>query len=143
MFYMIIDEDSSHLSHSEQLVLALSIVYTRKAKTANSLFTKYRSILQPQNRTSIEKIAACISLSEILRRNKSKVKLISLNSAKIIMSITSGKNSPLPVMLLESLFKNFEIAFGVSVDYSLSDHKIEKQQQNKIFLEEPILEDNR
>jgi hypothetical protein len=59
------------------------------------------------------------------------------------MSITSGKNSPLPVMLLESLFKNFEIAFGVSVDYSLSDHKIEKQQQNKIFLEEPILEDNR
>jgi exopolyphosphatase/guanosine-5'-triphosphate,3'-diphosphate pyrophosphatase len=139
MFYMIIDEDSSHLSHSEQLVLALSIVYTRKAKTANSLFTRYRSILQPQNKKSIEKIAACISFSEILGRNKSKVRLISFNAKKIVMMITPGKKSLLPIMLLENMLRNFEIAFGVSIDYYISDHMEKKQQQqiNK-HLEEPI-----
>jgi exopolyphosphatase/guanosine-5'-triphosphate,3'-diphosphate pyrophosphatase len=140
MFYMIIDEDSPHLSHSEQLVLALSIIYTRKAKTANSLFTRYRSILQTQNRKSIEKIAACISLSEILEKNKSKVKLISLNATKIVMMITPGKRNLLPIILLENTLKNFEIAFGISVDYYISDHKLKKQQQQQIdkLLEEPI-----
>jgi exopolyphosphatase / guanosine-5'-triphosphate,3'-diphosphate pyrophosphatase len=139
MFYMIIDEDSSHLSHSEQLVLALSIVYTRKAKTANSLFTRYRSILQPQNRKSIEKIAACINLSKILEKNKSKLKLISLNATKIVMMITPGKKNLLPIILLENMLKNFEIAFGVSIDYYISNLNVRKQQQqiNKL-LEEPI-----
>jgi exopolyphosphatase/guanosine-5'-triphosphate,3'-diphosphate pyrophosphatase len=138
MFYMIIDEDSSHLSHSEQLVLALSIIYTRKAKTANSLFTRYRSILQPQNKKSIEKIAVCISLSEILGRNKSKVKLISLNATKIVVMIIPGKKNLLPIMLLENMLKNFEIAFGVSIDYYISDHNVKKQQQINRFLEKPI-----
>jgi exopolyphosphatase / guanosine-5'-triphosphate,3'-diphosphate pyrophosphatase len=139
MFYMIIDEDSSHLSHSEQLVLALSIVYTRKAKTANSLFTRYRSILQPQNRKSIEKIAACINLSKILEKNKSKLKLISLNATKIVMMITPGKKNLLPIILLENMLKNFEIAFGVTIDYYISNLNVRKQQQqiNKL-LEEPI-----
>jgi exopolyphosphatase/guanosine-5'-triphosphate,3'-diphosphate pyrophosphatase len=135
MFYMIIDEDSSHLSHSEQLVLALSIIYTRKAKTANSLFTRYRSILQPQNKKSIEKIAVCISLSEILGRNKSKVKLVSLNATKIVVMIIPGKKNLLPIMLLENMLKNFEIAFGVSIDYYISDHNVKKQQQINQFLE--------
>jgi exopolyphosphatase/guanosine-5'-triphosphate,3'-diphosphate pyrophosphatase len=139
MFYMIIDEDSSHLSHSEQLVLALSIIYTRKAKTANSLFTRYRSILQPQNKKSIEKIAVCISLSEILGRNKSKVKLVSLNATKIVVMIIPGKKNLLPIMLLENMLKNFEIAFGVSIDYYISDHNVKKQQQQiNRFLEKPI-----
>jgi exopolyphosphatase/guanosine-5'-triphosphate,3'-diphosphate pyrophosphatase len=138
MFYMIIDEDSPHLSHSEQLVLALSIIYTRKAKTANSLFTRYRSILQTQNRKSIEKIAACISLSEILEKNKSKVKLISLNATKIVMMITPGKRNLLPIILLENTLKNFEIAFGISIDYYISDHNLKRQQQVDKLIEEPI-----
>ena len=58
LFYMIIDDDNKYLTHGEQLVLALSIVYTRKVKTANWLFERYKSILQPQNKQSIEKVAA-------------------------------------------------------------------------------------
>jgi exopolyphosphatase/guanosine-5'-triphosphate,3'-diphosphate pyrophosphatase len=138
MFYMIIDEDSSHLSHSEQLVLALSMIYTRKTKTANSLFSRYRSILQPQNRKSIEKIAACISLSEILGRNNSKIKLTAPSGTKILMSIIPGKENPLPVILLENTLKNFEIAFGVSIDYSISVLNLEKQQpQNHVYFTMP------
>ena len=48
LFYMIIDEDNAHLSHREQMILAISIVRTKKAKTANWLFARYRSIIQPR-----------------------------------------------------------------------------------------------
>jgi len=45
-------------------------------------------------------------------------------------------------MLLENTLKNFEIAFGMSVDYYISDHKLKKQQQQQQqidkLLEEPI-----
>jgi hypothetical protein len=39
------------------------------------------------------------------------------------------------------MLKNFEIAFGISVDYCISDHKLKKQQQQQQIdklLEEPI-----
>ena len=45
LFYMIIDEDNPHLSHREQVILAISIIRTKKAKTANWLFTRYSSIM--------------------------------------------------------------------------------------------------
>jgi hypothetical protein len=133
---MIIDEDNAHLNHSEQLVLALSIIYTRKAKTANSLFARYESMLQPKNRKSIEKIAACIGLLEILGRNKSKVELTVLNQTKIVMNIIPGKKNSIPIMLLENMLKNFEVIFGVSIDYSISNHNLRRRQPIHQLLEQ-------
>ena len=55
--------------------------------------------------------------------------------------ITPGKRNLLPIILLENTLKNFEIAFGISVDYYISDHKLKKQQQQQQIdklLEEPI-----
>ena len=136
MFYMIIDEDNAHLNHNEQLVLALSIIYTRKAKTANSLFARYESMLQPKNRKSIEKIAACIGLLEILGRNKSKVELTILNQTKIVMNIIPEKKNSIPIMLLENMLKNFEVIFGVSIDYSISNHNLRRRQPIHQLLEQ-------
>src|SRR5437867_4447965 len=75
LFYMMIDDDSAFLSHREQLILALSIVHTRKEKAADWLFSRYRSILEPQNKRSIEKISTCLVLSEILERAKANARL--------------------------------------------------------------------
>ena len=55
LFYMIIDQDIANLSHSEQLVLALSIIHTKKPKTANWLFKRYDSILQSQIEGQLKK----------------------------------------------------------------------------------------
>ena len=120
LFYMIIDEDNPHLSHREQLILAISIVRTKKAKTANTLFARYSSIMQPQNKKSIEKIAACLSLSEILERVKSKVRFVKCSQKEIVLTfIRRTETNTLPVILIESVLKDFKEAFNIPVTYSL------------------------
>ena len=113
LFYMMIDEDSAFLSHREQLILALSIVHTRKEKAADWLFSRYRSILEPQNRRSIEKISACLALSAILERAKANAKL-SIKGKKLDIKIMPQPRQFVPTTLLENAIKNFERAFGVS-----------------------------
>ena len=120
MFYMIIDEDNAHLSHREQMILAISIVRTKKAKMTNWLFARYRSIMQPQNRKSVEKIAACLSLSEILERTKLKVRYVKCSQKEIILTFIQSKyNNALPIILIEGALKNFKEAFDIPVNYSI------------------------
>jgi exopolyphosphatase/guanosine-5'-triphosphate,3'-diphosphate pyrophosphatase len=123
LFYLMIDEDSAFLSHREQLILALSIINTRKEKAANWLFSRYRSILEPQNKRSIEKIAACLVLSEILEKGGLNVKFTAKNS-KIEMKITpSSARQFIPLTLLAVALKKFEQAFEVSVVCSIAAEK--------------------
>jgi len=119
LFYMIIDEDNPHLSHREQTILAISIIRTKKAKTANWLFSRYRSLMQPQNRKSIEKIAACLALSEILEKTELKVRFIKYNQNEIIFTFIRVNNNALPISLIESALKNFKEAFDIPVSYSI------------------------
>ena len=51
------NKDIRDLSHREQVLLALSIIYTRKPNTAKRLFIRYRQILKSQDKKSIKKIA--------------------------------------------------------------------------------------
>jgi exopolyphosphatase/guanosine-5'-triphosphate,3'-diphosphate pyrophosphatase len=121
LFYIIIDDDNKHLTHSEQLVLALSIVHTRKVKTANWLFETYKSILQPQNKQSIEKVAACITIISILQRNRCKVNVKNLSKKKITVDIDIGTSKQhFPHILLDDAIKKIEDAFSISIDYSVS-----------------------
>lgn len=115
LFYLMIDEDNAFLTHREQLILALSIVHTRKEKAADWLFSRFRSIMEPQNKRSIEKISACLKLSEILERADANAKL-SIKGRKIDIKIMSPQQQFVPATLLESAIKNFERAFDVSVN---------------------------
>ena len=125
LFYMMIDEDSAFLSHREQLILALSIVHTRKEKAADWLFSRYRSILEPQNRRSIEKISACLALSAILERAKANVKL-SIKGKKVDIKIMPQPRQFVPTTMLENVIKNFERAFDVSVNCTVEQAALAK-----------------
>jgi exopolyphosphatase/guanosine-5'-triphosphate,3'-diphosphate pyrophosphatase len=125
LFYMMIDEDSAFLSHREQLILALSIVHTRKEKAADWLFSRYRSILEPQNRRSIEKISACLALSAILERAKANVKL-SIKGKKVNIKIMPQPRQFVPTTMLENAIKNFERAFDVSVNCTVEQAALAK-----------------
>ncbi|MGC2681966.1 MAG: Ppx/GppA phosphatase family protein [Candidatus Nitrosopolaris sp.] len=118
LFYVILDEDKPGLSHEEQLVLALSIIYVKKSKTAAWLFTKYRSIMQPQDKKSIQKIAALLSISEILEKVKMKVRFIKGRQREILLTLMPSKNI-LPIKLIENALKILQEAFGIIVSYSI------------------------
>jgi hypothetical protein len=119
---MIIDEDIPYLTHGEQLILALSIVHTKKPKIANWLFKRYESILWSQNRRSIEKISACLVMLSILERNKCNIKLTFYNEKRIIVAIMldNDNNIKFPEMLFSNAIKKFETAFNIIVDFSIS-----------------------
>ena len=117
LFYVILDEDKAGLSHREQLVLALSIIYAKKSKAAAWLFTRYRSIMQPQNKKSVQKIAALLSISEILEKAKMKVRFVKCNQREILLTLVPSKNIP-AIKLIEDALKMLQEAFGIIVSCS-------------------------
>jgi exopolyphosphatase/guanosine-5'-triphosphate,3'-diphosphate pyrophosphatase len=117
LFYLLMDEDNAFLNHREQLILALAIVHTKKEKTVDWLFSRYGSILEPQNKKSIEKVSACIALSELLERTKSTARLsINGGGKKVAIKILQGGSGrqAIPATLLSSALRNFERAFDVT-----------------------------
>jgi len=120
IFYMIIDEDNRFLTHREQLVLAIAIIHTKKEEAADRLFSRYRSMMQSQNRKSIKKISACIIISNILERIKAKARLRIHNDNKLMLKILLEKNRiEFPRILVENALKIFETAFEIPLDYSI------------------------
>ena len=118
LFYLILDEDKEGLGHVEQLVLALSIIHMKKSKAAAWLFRRYRSIMHPQNKKSIQKIASLLSLAEILERANIKVRSTKVNHKEILLTMTASKNT-LPVKMIEIAIKILQEAFGLKVNYSV------------------------
>ena len=129
LFYLMIDEDSTFLSHREQLILALSIVHARKEKAADWLFSRYRSLMEPQNKKSIEKISACLALSEILERTGANAKL-SIKGKKVDIRIMPPPRQFVPATLVASAVKNFERAFDVSVGCTVEQAAFAKLKEN-------------
>ncbi len=119
LFYLMMDEDNAFLTHREQLILALAIVHNRKDKAVDLLFSRYRSILEPQNMKSIKKISACLTISEIMEKCGMAAR-VSVNgsgkkaAAAVRLSLSMSPGRFLPAALLSSALKNFEDAFNVS-----------------------------
>ena len=111
LFYMVMDEDSV-LTHREQLILALSLVHSRKEKAAEWQFARYRSILEPQNMKSVKKVSALLGLSAILEKSKTTAR-VSIDGERVTIKLAPARQ--LPPALLANALGNFEKAFGVSV----------------------------
>ena len=112
LFYSIMDEDMS-LSHTDQLILGLSLVHTRHVKTSDWLFSRYRAILSQQDKTTIRKISSLITLLGVLDRTKSKIELKKLAAGIVELNIIKSKL--LPKLLLRNALNKFGTAFDVHV----------------------------
>ena len=112
VFYSIMDEDMP-LEHDDQLVLGLALVHARHTKTSEWLFTRYKTILTQQDKVSMKKISALITLRKILERTKSKVELKSHGSR--IMEIAIIQSRSTQKFLLRDALRKFEIAFDIEV----------------------------
>ncbi|MDA4129772.1 MAG: hypothetical protein OK457_03270 [Thaumarchaeota archaeon] len=89
LFGMMMDEDSA-LSHREQLLGALSVVELRKARSANWLYSRYRSILKPNSNKLLGRLAVLCRFLEVIVLTDSRIRMIFLeNGARISLQITS------------------------------------------------------
>jgi exopolyphosphatase / guanosine-5'-triphosphate,3'-diphosphate pyrophosphatase len=89
VFSLMMDEDSP-LPHKDQLLGSLTVVELRKARSANWLYSRYRSMLKQGSEKLIERYAAISRFLEILIRTESKVAISFPDAgAKISLKITS------------------------------------------------------
>ncbi len=89
VFSLMMDEDST-LSHKDQLLGSLTVVELRRARTANWLYYRYRSMLKQGSEKSVERFAAISRFLEILIRTDSKIAVSFLEGdAKIQLRIAS------------------------------------------------------
>jgi exopolyphosphatase / guanosine-5'-triphosphate,3'-diphosphate pyrophosphatase len=89
VFSLMMDEDSG-LSHRDQLLGSLTVVELRRARSANWLHSRYRSMLKQDSEHQVQKYAAICRFLEILIRTESKI-LIAFPEAgsKINLRISS------------------------------------------------------
>lgn len=121
IFYLIMTEVFPRLTHEDQLILALSLVFRQKPKAAEKLYRMYKGILKFHNEKSIQKIAVCIDLTEIFERYKARVEL-SKSFRRFLMRITA-KSSFLPQQMINDKMKMFESAFDIGLTFLILGDK--------------------
>lgn len=121
LFYIILDEDFPYFTHREQLVLALSIIQSKKAKTSDWLYSKYRSILKPQNQKSIQKIGILLKLNDLIVKSRSRIKLRESKNNGIIIDVSSSMRS-YPVILFQNIIQRVSEVFGIAIECYLPNN---------------------
>ena len=120
LFYRILDEDYPHLTHREQVILALSVLYSKKIRTAEELFYKYSHLLKPQNLKSVQKIAILLNLATIIIKTKSQIRIRLTENHNMIFTIISNQKS-FPIFLLKQVIEKASKIFDMPVQYHILD----------------------
>jgi exopolyphosphatase/guanosine-5'-triphosphate,3'-diphosphate pyrophosphatase len=119
LFELIMSEICPLLSHEDQLVLALSLVYRRKPKNAEMLYLIYSSLLVHYTKKSIQKVALCIDLNEIFERYKVRVQLSPVKPKEFTLKVTPGI-TPFPELAIKNKIKIFEDASDIVLSCLIS-----------------------
>ena len=113
VLYMLLDDDSL-LSHREQLVVALSLIYSKRKKKAEVLITRFEKILKQSDRKSIKKISSVVSLCDIFHKTRTLVKPKSEGSSSLILDVYASKNT-FPEVLLQQVCSRMENVLGIAI----------------------------
>lgn len=120
LFYQVLDEDYPHLTYREQMILALSIIYSKKMRIGEELFSKYSNLLKPQNLKSIQKIAILLSLASIIIKTRSQIRTKLTDNQSMIFTIIPTQKS-FPTTLLKHVIEKTSKIFDIPVQYHIPD----------------------
>lgn len=113
VLYSIMDDDSS-LSHRDQLICALSLIYSKKKKKADPLILKFENILELNDKKLIKKISSIVFLCDIFHKTCAKIKAISESTQKIHLSVYP-KTNIFPEVLFHQACERLEESLGIEV----------------------------
>ena len=122
VFYAILDDDSI-LSHREQLIVALSIIYVKKKKQADILFGEFDSILNPNDKKTIKRISFIVSICDILHKTRALVKPRIVDTLLLLDIYAANNKFPekLFVNACNKMSDSFKISIKSLVHYSNQD----------------------
>jgi len=137
-FYSLLDEIYPDLSNREQLVLALSIVYSKKVKAAEWLVRKHELLLKPQNQKSIWKIGILLKLGYLLIKSRSRTRIRKIERGRIIIDIISTQKS-FPKVFLQYIIQKMGDVFDISIQININDNtNSSKTVDNSITLKSKL-----
>jgi len=113
VLYTILDDDSI-LSHREQLIVALSIIYSKKKKKAELLIPRFEQILEQTDKKMIKKISAVVSLCDIFHKTGTLLKPKSNNANSLHLDVYVTKNH-FPEVLLNQACEKMEHILGIKI----------------------------
>src|SRR5260370_20234 len=117
LFYIIANRDSI-LTHSDQLLLALSLVRIRGLRGADWLYAKYKDMLEKDAKDTIKRISSMITLIDILEKTGSALQA-TLSAPQIRLRINAGMQD-FPTALFKNTLKDFENPFKLNAPFSLT-----------------------
>ena len=113
VLYTILDDDSM-LSHREQLIIALTLIYSKKKKKAESLISKFEGILHTIDKRTIKKISSVVSLCDIFHKTGARVESKS-DGSLLSLYIYASKNT-FPEVLLQRACSKMQYALGIKIE---------------------------
>ncbi len=116
VFYAILDDDSN-LSHRQQLIVALSIIYVKKKNQADILFDEFAQILGPSDKKMIKKISSIVSLCDILYKTGTLVRSKSVGTM-LSLDVYSANNK-FPERLFAKACSKMSDSVGIRIDSSV------------------------
>lgn len=123
--YYGMDVDSS-LSHRQQLISILAIIYAKKKKTMDKVFDRFSSILQESDKRSIKKIASLVSFSEILEKSNAVIKLRASDNNTIKIKVYPQKTT-FPTLLFKEECVKLSNAFNARIENFIDNSKFKSQ----------------
>lgn len=120
IFYQVLDEDFPRITYREQVILALSIIYSKKIRIGEDLFNKYSNLLKPQNLKSIQKIAVLLNLARIIIKTRSQIRIRVTDNQSMIFTIIPTQRS-FPNTLLKQVIEKTSKVFDIPVQYHIPD----------------------
>ena len=122
LFHMMMEQDS-FLLHKEQLIAAISAVESRRARSADWLYSRYKSLLKGKDsKDEVKKLTAISRFLELILRTGSTVKLnvpTTDRGSKIKLRISSG-GEYFPETILQSSVRELSDELDRFVEYSLN-----------------------
>jgi hypothetical protein len=116
----LLDEDYPQLTYREQVILALSIIYSKKIRIGEELFRKYSHLLKPQNMKSLQKIALLLNLTRIILKTRSQIKIRLTENKNVIFTVIPTQKS-FPSILLKQIIEKAGRIFDIPVQYYIPD----------------------
>ncbi|MGB8026447.1 MAG: hypothetical protein WCE95_02460 [Nitrososphaeraceae archaeon] len=135
LFYRLLDEDYPQLTYREQVILALSIIYSKKIRIGEELFRKYSHLLKPQNLKSLQKIALLLNLTRIILKTRSQIKIRLTENKNVIFTVIPTQKS-FPSILLKQIIEKAGRIFDIPVQYYIPDrtNRLRNSMNNIISL---------
>jgi len=113
LFYVVLESDSV-LSHSDQVVMALSLARAQGMKRIDWIQATYQDVLDGSADETVGRISSVISLVDILEKTGSSLTLRFQGRHKVRLKLEGGKKHS-PEELLRDTLKEFEDAFDLKI----------------------------